>query len=118
MAVQPAAVRLRADSTTPFALILHELATNAVKYGALSNEAGSILIEWTKEPSPAGARLLLHWQEKNGPPVTPPSRAGFGSRVIERSLAQELGGTVHIDYRPDGLACTMTIPVPRVARGG
>jgi len=111
-------IRFSPKSALALGIVFNELATNAVKYGALSNEAGSILIDWTKEPSPAGARLLLHWQENNGPPVTPPSRTGFGSRVIERSLSQELEGTVHLDYRPDGLACTMTIPVPRVSRGG
>ena len=56
----------------------HELATNAVKYGAFSNETGSILIEWRIEPTLAGDRLILRWQEKDGPPVTPPSRKGFG----------------------------------------
>jgi PAS domain S-box-containing protein len=111
-------IRFSPKSALALGIVFNELATNAVKYGALSNEAGSILIEWTKEPSPAGARLLLHWLEKNGPPVTTPSHSGFGSRVIERSLTQELEGTVHFDYRTDGLACTMTIPVPRAARGG
>jgi len=111
-------IRFSPKSALALGIVFNELATNAVKYGALSNETGSILIEWTKEAAPTGDRLLLHWQEKNGPPVTTPSRSGFGSRVIERSLSQELEGTVHLDYRPDGLACTMTIPVPRVPRGG
>jgi two-component sensor histidine kinase len=55
-----------------------------------------------------GVRLLLRWQERDGPPVTPPSHKGFGSRVIERGLAHEVEGTVDLDYRPDGLICTMT----------
>jgi two-component sensor histidine kinase len=98
--------------------IVNELATNAVKYGALSNAAGSILIGWTMETAPAGKRLLLSWTEKGGLPVTPPAHKGFGSRVLERGLAHELEGAVHLDYRPDGLVCTMDIPLPRGARDG
>ena len=98
-------------------IALHELATNAVKYGAFSNDAGSILIAWTIEPTPEeGDRLVLRWQEKDGPPVTAPSRKGFGTRVIERGLAHELGGTVHLDYRADGVACTINFPAPRDGR--
>jgi PAS domain S-box-containing protein len=113
--IQGENIRFSPKSALVLSIVFNELATNAVKFGALSNEAGSILIGWTKELTPAGDRVLLHWQEKNGPPVMTPSRIGFGSRVIEHSLAQELKGTVHFDYRPDGLACTMTIPIPRVA---
>lgn len=111
-------IRFSPRAALALGIVFNELATNAVKYGALSNEAGSILIEWTKEPTPRGARILLRWQEKDGPPVKTPSHLGFGSRVIERGLAHELEGMVHLDYRPDGLACTMTIPIPTVARVG
>jgi len=96
----------------------NELATNAVKYGALSNQAGSILVDWKIEPSLGSSRLILHWQEKDGPPVTRPSRLGFGSRMIERGLAHELEGTVDIDYRPNGVVCTINIPVPQDAING
>jgi two-component sensor histidine kinase len=89
-----------------------------VKYGALSNAAGSILIEWTMETTPAGQRLFLNWKEKDGPPVTLAAHEGFGSRVIERALARELEGITHLDYRPDGLVCTMDIPLPRGTRDG
>jgi two-component sensor histidine kinase len=92
-------------------IVFNELATNAVKYGALSNETGSILINWSTESMPAGARLILNWQEKDGPPVSAPSRVGFGSRVITRSLADELEGTVNFDFRRGGLVCAMTIPI-------
>ena len=77
-----------------------------------ANEVGSIRVSWTIEPTPEGNRLLLHWQEKDGPPVTPPSRKGFGSRVLERGLAHELEGSIHLDYRSDGVVCTMNIPAP------
>jgi two-component sensor histidine kinase len=89
-----------------------------VKYGAFSNKAGSVSIIWTIEPSPEGNRLVLCWQEKGGPRVTPPSRKGFGTRVIERGLAHELEGTAYLDYRLDGLVCTISFPAPPGARNG
>jgi PAS domain S-box-containing protein len=111
-------IRFPPKSALALGIAFNELATNAVKYGALSNAVGSILIEWTMETTPAEKRLLLNWTEKGGPPVTPPAHKGFGSRVIERGLAHELEGAVHLDYRPDGLVCTMDIPLPRGARDG
>jgi len=109
-------LRLPPNAALTLAIAFHELATNAVKYGALSNEAGSILIDWTVKPAPGGKRLILCWREEGGPPVTPPTRKGFGSWVIERGLAHELEGTVDLDYRPDGVVCTIDIPLPRDAR--
>jgi len=111
-------IRFPPKSALALGIAFNELATNAVKYGALSNAVGSILIEWTMETTPAEKRLLLNWTEQGGPPVTPPAHKGFGSRVIERGLAHELEGAVHLDYRPDGLVCTMDIPLPRGARDG
>lgn len=105
-------IRLPPNESLALGIGMHELATNAAKYGALSNKAGSIVIAWTLE----GDRLILRWQEKDGPPVSPPSRRGFGSRVIERGLAHELKGFVHLDYRADGVICTMDFPKPRAAR--
>jgi PAS domain S-box-containing protein len=111
-------IRFPPKSALALGIAFNELATNAVKYGALSNAAGSILIEWTMETTPAGQQLLLNWKEKDGPPVAPPAHKGFGSRVIERGLAHELEGTIHLDYRPDGLVCAMDIPLPRGPRDG
>jgi PAS domain S-box-containing protein len=111
-------IRFPPKSALALGIAFNELATNAVKYGALSNAAGSILIEWRMETTPAGQRLLLNWKEKDGPPVTPPAHKGFGSRVIERGLAHELEGITHLDYRPDGLVCKMDIPLPRGTRDG
>jgi len=111
-------IRFPPKAALALGIAFNELATNAVKYGALSNAAGSILIEWTMETTPAGQRLLLNWKEKDGPPVTPPAHKGLGSRVIERGLAHELEGITHLDYRPDGLVCTMDIPLPRGTRHG
>jgi PAS domain S-box-containing protein len=105
-------MRFPPKSALALGIAFNELATNAVKYGALSNAAGSILIAWTMETTPIGQRLLLNWKEKDGPPVTPPAHKGFGSGVIEHGLE----GTIHLDYRPDGLVCTMDIPLPRGTR--
>ena len=111
-------IRISPKATLALGIAFHELATNAVKYGAFSNEAGSILIAWKIEPTAEGNRLILKWQEKGGPPVTLPSRKGFGTRVIERGLAHELEGTVHLDYRADGVICTIDFPLALGAGGG
>jgi PAS domain S-box-containing protein len=109
-------IRISPKAALALGIAFHELATNAVKYGAFSNDAGSIHIGWRTDPTPEGNWLILHWQEKDGPPVTPPSRKGFGSQVIERGLAYELDGTVHLEYRADGVICTINVPAPRGAR--
>jgi two-component sensor histidine kinase len=106
-------IRMSPKATLALGIAFHELATNAVKYGAFSNDAGSIRISWAIEPAPPGDRLILHWQEKDGPPVAPPSRRGFGSQVIERGLAHELEGTVQLEYPPEGVSCTINIPIPK-----
>jgi PAS domain S-box-containing protein len=111
-------VRFPPKAALALGIAFHELATNAVKYGAFSGETGCVRVAWTIEPGPKDDRLILTWREENGPPVTPPCRKGFGSRVIERGLALELGGTSQIDYRADGVVCTIDIPAPRAARNG
>jgi len=82
-------------------LALHELATNALKYGALSSNAGEVDIAWQQD----GEAFRLGWSERGGPPVTPPQRTGFGTRMLQRNLAAELRGTVNLDYAPEGLRC-------------
>ncbi len=109
-------VQLPPRTTLPLAIALHELATNAVKYGAFSNDAGTIAIDWAVTPGEQGERLLLRWVEQGGPPVTAPTHQGFGSWVIERGLAHELGGQVSLDYLPDGIVCRIDIPAPCEAR--
>ncbi|MGU3468674.1 PAS domain-containing protein [Methylobacterium sp. C33D] len=89
------------------ALTLHELTTNAVKYGALSVPDGRVTVEATVLDSPEGPRLRIAWTERGGPPVAPPWRKGFGSRLIERSLTAQVGGTLAMDYAPAGLRCVM-----------
>ena len=109
-------VRFPPKSALALGIAFHELATNAVKYGAFSGETGCVRVAWTIEPAPEGDTLILSWTEDNGPAVSPPSKKGFGSRVLERGLALELGGTTHLDYRPDGVVCTITIPAPKLSR--
>lgn len=107
------AVMLGARQALALAMALHELATNAAKYGALSGDAGNIEIAWNiDEPASEGPRLHLRWTERGGPPVTPPAVAGFGSRLIERSLAAEFGGEVSLAYEPNGVVCTIDAPLP------
>jgi two-component sensor histidine kinase len=92
------------------ALALHELVTNAVKYGALSAECGSVTISWEVTDPHGHPRLTLRWVERGGPPVRTPTRLGFGSRLIERSLSAE-SGTATIDYASEGLVCLMETPL-------
>jgi two-component sensor histidine kinase len=100
-------VRLPPRIALAIAMALQELGTNAVKYGALSNETGQIAIRWTVVSNAEGPRLEMIWQETGGPLVVPPSRRGFGTRLIERSLAQELHGDVSIAFAPSGVICTI-----------
>jgi two-component sensor histidine kinase len=100
---------LRTEAVQNVGLALHELATNASKYGALSTPAGAVEIEWTFEPGEPGKRALrLTWRESGGPPVTAPSQKGFGCFVLERVTVNALGeGT--LEFKPDGLAWTCII---------
>jgi two-component sensor histidine kinase len=85
-------------------MALHELATNAAKYGALSTPQGSVQIVWRTD----GCELALRWREVDGPRVSPPTRRGFGSRLLERSLASELSGRSWVDYAPGGVVWEIT----------
>lgn len=105
-------IRLSPKATLALGIALNELATNAVKYGALSNETGTISVTWTMNDQPDGRRLCLRWREKGGPPVAIPRRKGFGSRVIEQGLAHELAGKIKLDFLPEGIVCTIDVPVP------
>lgn len=92
-------------------LIVHELATNAAKYGALSREGGEVRVSWTVEGADGERRLKLQWEEAGGPPVTPPKRRGFGSTLIERSLTYEFDGGAELLFRQDGLVCRLSLPL-------
>jgi two-component sensor histidine kinase len=97
------------------AMVLHELATNAAKYGALSVPGGEVRVQWSVDRA---GRLALRWTESNGPPVQPPTRSGLGSQVIERSVRDQLDGTVQLDWPVDGLVCTISIPAGRLPIAG
>ncbi|NBJ10116.1 HWE histidine kinase domain-containing protein [Microvirga arsenatis] len=103
-------VRLSPRMALAMAMALQELATNAVKYGALLNDKGEVRIAWTIPERPE-RRLHLTWSETGGPEVEAPRRRGFGTRLIERSLAQDLNGKATIDFAPGGIVCTVDAPL-------
>ena len=107
------AVMVPASTTVTLSLMLHELATNAAKYGALSVAEGRLSIRWTTREAGAGTAVDLHWQEENGPPVSPPKSRGFGSRLLTGS-AQQLGAELELDYAVSGLRCRLRFSVPRL----
>ena len=91
------------------ALALHELTTNAMKYGALSGHSGQVTLAWTADDT-----CRIKWTESGGPAVSPPERRGFGSRILESALAVELDGSVVLDYRPEGVVCSVTFPLKQL----
>jgi two-component sensor histidine kinase len=94
------------DASIAFALVLHELATNAAKYGALSAREGKVIVAWTIEEN---TRLRLIWAERQGPRPVGQSYRGFGSRLIRNAFERLPGGSVNLDFQPPGLVCTLTI---------
>lgn len=92
-------------------LIFHELATNAAKYGALSQPGGRVRVGWGIEQVDGQPRIILNWSEQGGPAVSPPQRRGFGSRLIERSLQGDIGGEANLTFAPEGLTCRISLPV-------
>jgi PAS domain S-box-containing protein len=104
-------VHLSPQAATALALGLHELATNAAKYGALSAPEGSVALSWTLAGKPPRRRLELSWRERGGPPVRAPAKVGFGTRLLQRGLAGGLKAQVKLDYRPDGLVFTLSAPL-------
>lgn len=105
---------LAPQTAVSVAMVLHELCTNAIKYGALSNQIGTVAAHWQLYAGEGEERLRLEWIERGGPPVEPPTRRGFGSRMIERGLAAELGARVALEFREEGLVCVIDAPLPAV----
>jgi len=103
--------RLHPKVAVTLAMALHELMTNAAKYGALSVPEGRVGVSWTLEPEGSGERLDLVWTETGGPPVAPPARRGFGSRLIERQLPLEFDGSADLTFAPTGVICRLRIPL-------
>lgn len=104
-------LRIAPKTAVTIAMALHELGTNAAKYGALSVDGGRVSLTWSIEGG-AERRLHLRWAESGGPPVVEPARRGFGSMMIERALSSELQGHVDLEFAPDGLVCTIDAPLP------
>ncbi len=105
-------VLLRPEAAEAIGLALHELATNAVKYGALSGPTGKVTISWGFEDHcPEPRQFLVNWIECGGPAVTPPSRTGFGHVVFERLVTHSLNGSVAIDFATEGLIWKLSIPM-------
>jgi two-component sensor histidine kinase len=94
-------------------MIVHEIATNAAKYGALSNDAGRVTVDWEVLREDGRPKLRLIWTETGGPPVTAPVQRGFGSRMIERSAREQLGGEAAVDFLPPGVVYTLTCALDR-----
>jgi two-component sensor histidine kinase len=105
-------VPLAPRQVLPLSLVVHELTTNALKYGALSTGAGRVTVEWSLTPRDAGGRTLaLDWREEGGPPVPAERRAGFGSQLIEFSVRYDLGGTADLHYEPQGFHAAISAPI-------
>lgn len=102
---------LNARTALALTLAMHELGTNAVKYGALSTPDGGVEVSWSTREG----HLHLMWREFGGPPVKPPERKGFGVRLIERGLAHELQGRVTVDFLPGGVVCRVDAPLPEAS---
>jgi PAS domain S-box-containing protein len=104
---------LNARATNSLTLALHELATNAVKFGALSNDAGRVEVRWQAR---TGGGFELIWTERGGPSVAPPTRRGFGSTLLERVTGRELGGEAQLEFRPDGVRATLRADATALAK--
>lgn len=117
MSVSGPALPINPKMALTLALAVNELATNALKYGALSTSDGKVSIEWLLQAAAGDSgetRLIWRWRESDGPPVTPPSRRGFGRFLIERVFGTDFGGSVKIDYHPDGVECVLNAPAPQL----
>ncbi len=114
VSIQGPPLLLVPEAAQAFAMVLHELATNAVKHGALSLPDGRLSVDWRFTDQ--GRQLTLEWQESDGPPVKPPERRGFGTLVIRQNMEHQLAGKAEIDWRPEGLRVQMRVPTAAVVR--
>jgi len=109
-------ILVSAEAAQPIAIVLHELVTNASKYGALSAQRGHISVRWQCRSNDRAEALLLDWIETGGPTVVVPTQTGYGTRCIRSLIPYELGGTVDLDFDAEGVRCS--IEVPRQRRDG
>jgi len=99
------------------AMVLHELATNAAKYGALSTKEGCVSIRWDWRPNGHPPCLVLEWQEIGGPPVIAPGNPGYGTSTIRDLIPYEFGGTVDLVFAPEGIRCRVELPAIWLSSG-
>ena len=104
-------VLVQSRTALALGMAVHELTTNAVKFGALSTPDGKVDLSWTVEENTDGPQLALKWVERNGPPVTPPARRGFGTTLIERAFAHDVGGEAEMKFLPEGVVATLRAPL-------
>lgn len=105
------AVDVGAGAAMSLSLVLHELESNAMKYGALSSPGGTVDLRWTVIGAGEGATLMLLWEERGGPPASPPTRQGFGTRLIGSGIARRLGGTADCRFEPEGFRWSLSAPL-------
>ena len=106
-------VDLASEIAVPIGMAIHELTTNAAKYGALSTRGGRVAVAWSLLPGGPAGTLRFEWRESGGPPVEPPRRQGFGSRLLQRVLTTQVQAEVTTDYAPEGFRLTMLAPLPQ-----
>ncbi|MEX2165871.1 MAG: sensor histidine kinase [Methyloceanibacter sp.] len=116
IAIEGEDVMLKPEAVQNLGLALHELATNAQKYGSLSDPGGQVRIDW--QFCEEASKLKLTWQEKGGPPVSPPERSGFGRAMIETVVGKALEGNVRLSFPPKGVRCEIVIPATQVTSRG
>jgi PAS domain S-box-containing protein len=109
--LQGPAVDLPSQIAVPLGMAVHELTTNAAKFGALASDAGRVSVEWRLADSPVGSALLWEWNEVDGPTVKPPGREGFGSMLLKRVLSQQIGAEVNVAFEPEGFRLKMLVPL-------
>lgn len=109
-------VELPAECAAGLGMVFHELATNAGKYGSLSKLDGRLHVRWAVEEGPGERSLVLKWRETDGPPVTPPERTGFGSRLLSNIIEGQLRGRIDMRFEPEGLVVDVTTPIGRAGR--
>jgi two-component system CheB/CheR fusion protein len=113
ISLQGESLQVGPNAATTLTLVMHEMATNAVKYGALSSDTGHLAIAWQRDDD----GVVLTWRETGGPAILkPPANVGFGSQLTRKSITGQLGGTLVQDWRPEGLFLTITLPGERLER--
>ncbi|MDM6802362.1 HWE histidine kinase domain-containing protein, partial [Escherichia coli] len=104
-------VELRPDLALSVGMVIHEMATNAAKYGALAQSSGRLQVRWSVREAHGGKNLVLIWREMGGPPVSEPRHRGFGTKLIERMIGNSDGAGFAFDFKPTGLEFSLTLPI-------